>query len=108
MNTIYRKANKVLVWLGLASRLEWQELIPRAVELLPLLVEEYARHDRGSLETNVVVDRELSHLGRDVWEAIIHLRNPYFQRVWIVQEMALAKEITFICGNHELDPYLLE
>jgi hypothetical protein len=109
MNTIYRKAGKVLVWLGLALKPEWQELIPRAIELLPLLVEEYARHQRWSLDTNVVVDRKLSHLGRDVWEAIMHLlRNPYFRRLWIIQEVALAKEITFLCGDHELDPYLLE
>lgn len=107
MNTIYQKADKVLVWLGLALKPEWQELIPRAIELLPLLIEEYAR--RWSLETNVVVDRKLSHLGRDVWEAIMHLlRNPYFRRVWIVQEVALAKEITILCGDHELDPHLLE
>ena len=109
MNTIYRKADKALVWLGLALKPEWQELIPRAIELLPLLVEEYAQHQRWSLDTNVIVDRKLSHLGRDVWEAIMHLlRNPYFRRLWIVQEVALAKRITFLCGDHELDPHLLE
>lgn len=109
MNKVYRKADKVLVWLGLALKPEWQELIPRAIELMPLLVEENARHQRWSLETSLVVDRKLSYLGRDVWEAIMHvLRNPYFQRVWIVQEVALAKEITFLCGDHEIDSHLLE
>ncbi|OSS50165.1 hypothetical protein B5807_05135 [Epicoccum nigrum] len=36
------------------------------------------------------------------------LRNSYFRRVWIVQEVALAKKIAFLCGDHELDPHLLE
>ena len=107
MNTIYQKADKMLVWLSLALKPERQELISRAIELLPLLIEEYAR--RWSLETNIVVDRKLSYLGRDVWKAIMHLlRNLYFQRVWIVQEVALAKEITILCRDHELDQHLLE
>ncbi|KAF3008766.1 hypothetical protein E8E13_010270 [Curvularia kusanoi] len=112
MSTIYQRAKKVLVWLGLALKPEWQELIPQAIRLLPLLVEEYERTQAlgWMLGTGVVdVDRRLSHLGRDGWEAILHLlRNDYFHRVWIVQELALAEAITFLCGDCEIDPSLME
>lgn len=109
MNTIYRQANRVLIWLGLALKPEWQNLIPRAIELLPLLIKECARCRQSTFKYDLEVDRELSHLGRDGWEAILHLlRNTYFRRVWMVQEVALAKELVFLCGDHEIDPQLIE
>lgn len=111
MSTVYRKAERALVWLGLALEPEWQDLIPRAIQLFPLLVKEYARcRQLGmSIRTNVEIDRELSHLGRPGWEAILHLiRNTYFQRVWVVQEIALARDVTFLCGDHEIASHLME
>lgn len=109
MNTIYRRAGRVLVWLGLALKPEQQDIIPRAIELMPLLIKEYARFRQSSLKHNFEVDRELSHFGRDGWEAILHLlTNTYFRRVWMVQEVALAKDILFLCGNHEIHPQLME
>lgn len=116
MNRIYRQADRVLVWLNLTDNPESQAFIPRAIELLPLLVKEFAR-SRQYLETDAdarltpdfVVDRKLGYLGRRGWEAIINLiRNPYFRRVWTVQEIALAKEITFLCGEHEIESQLIE
>lgn len=109
MNTIYRQADKVLIWLGLALKPEQQDLIPRAIELLPLLNKEQARCRQSPAQHNFEVARELSHLGRDGWEAILHLmRNSYFRRVWMVQEVALAKEIMFLCGDHQISLQLME
>lgn len=113
MNMIYRQADRVLVWLGLALKPQWQNLIPRAIELLPLLIKEFARSRHpgpgARLTPNFMVDRELAYLGRDGWEAILHLlRNTYFRRVWMVQEVALAKDLVFLCGDHEIESKLME
>ncbi|KZM20903.1 hypothetical protein ST47_g7943 [Ascochyta rabiei] len=109
MNTIYRQADKVLVWLGEALTQEQQDLIPRAIELLPLLVKEHARYRLSTAGPYFEVAPELSHLGRDGWEAILHLvRNTYFWRVWVVQEVALAKGVMFLCGDHEISLQLME
>lgn len=113
MNTVYRHADSVLVWLGLTFNPDSQAFIPRAIELLPLLIKEFLRSRRpgpgAKLTPNFEVDRELGYLGREGWEAIIHLvRNPYFRRVWMVQELALAKEITFLCGDHEMESQWME
>jgi len=113
MNTIYRHADRVLAWLGLTFNLESQAFIMQAIELLPLLIKELARSRQpgpgAKLTPNFEVDRQLGYLGREGWEAIIHLiRNSYFRRVWMVQEIALAKEITFLCGDHEIESHLME
>lgn len=111
MNTIYRRADKVFVWFGLAPRPGLQDLIPRAIELLPLLVDEYMRYYRtepGFIQ-DFAVDRKLSHLGSAGWEAILHLLdNNYLHRVWVVQELALAQEVLLLCGDCEMCPELLE
>lgn len=109
MNAVYQQASKVWVWLGCAQTQEQQNLIPRAIELLPLLVKEQARYRQSSTPQRFETAHELAYLGRDGWEAILHLmRNPYFRRVWIMQEIALAKEIMFLCGDHEIDAQLME
>jgi hypothetical protein len=105
MNEIYRQADKVLVWLGCAPK---QEFVPRAIDLLPLVGKELVRYLQSPAH-RFEVAHELTHLGRDGWEAILHLlRNPYFRRVWMIQEVALAKEIMFLCGSHEIDAQLME
>ena len=109
MNTIYRRADRVLVWLGLTFVPEVQDWIPRAIELLPVVIEESKRCRKSPVKNNFEVPRELSHLGREGWEAILHLlRNPYFRRLWMVQEVALAKAVTFLCGEHEISLDLME
>lgn len=113
MNTIYRHADTVLAWLGLSFNLDSQAFTPQAIELLPLLINEFARSRQpgpgARLTPGFEVDCKLGYLGREGWEAIIHLiRNPYFRRVWMVQEIALAKDITFLCGDHEIDSQLMK
>jgi hypothetical protein len=38
-----------------------------------------------------------------VWSAVMHIMdNPWCYRVWVVEEAALAKEIVFFCGEHQI------
>lgn len=39
-----------------------------------------------------------------MWSSFSHLcSRPYFSRMWVVQELALAADITFVCGKHQVD-----
>jgi hypothetical protein len=91
MNLLYQRAAKVWIWLGCAPS-EVQRHIPRAIALLPHLVEEAKRRKdlrRGSKTEEVTLPLRQSE--PNLWKAILHLaRNPYYRRVWVVQEVALA------------------
>jgi hypothetical protein len=109
MSTLYRKAKQVWVWLGCGTP-EEQVHIPRAIALLPRIIEEANR--RRSLPRTwqkVEVGPPLRNLEPAVWKAVMYLmRNPWYKRVWIVQEAALAAEIVFLCGEYKVDCKLLE
>jgi hypothetical protein len=109
MNTLYRRAKQVWVWLGCGTSEEYVH-IPRAIALLPKFVEE--RNRRKALPSSwqkLEVAPPLHNLDPGIWKAIFYLlRNPWYQRVWIVQEAALAADITFLCGEYEIDREILE
>ena len=108
MNVIYRRAKRVWVWLGCAAT-EVQAQMPHAIALLPRIEEETKRRKHLPRLPTEEVALPLRHLEPTIWEAILHLlRNPYYRRVWVVQEAALAMNIAFLCGEHEIDFALLE
>jgi hypothetical protein len=95
MRRIYYKAEKVVVWLGAAEDesdlvlqnmeafLEWN-LSVRSTGFTPGQV--------GWRLLNPPPDSLFFALGR-------FLTRPWFHRVWVVQEMLLAKEAVLLCGN---------
>ncbi|KAF1916067.1 heterokaryon incompatibility protein-domain-containing protein [Ampelomyces quisqualis] len=109
MNILYRRAKQVWVWLGCGTHGE-QAHIGRAVTLLPHIIDESTR--RKSLPKTwrtEEVATPLRSLHPGVWRTVTYLlRNTWYHRVWIVQEAALAAEITFLCGQHRIDYKLLE
>tara|TARA_R110002003_G_scaffold1184_13_gene22693 strand:+ start:2046 stop:2846 length:801 start_codon:yes stop_codon:yes gene_type:complete len=72
MNLIYKMADRVLVWLGCDA-----EIVRAARQL----------RDNDAVDT---------------WAITTILRHPYFTRVWIVQEIALAQDIDVLCGGVKL------
>jgi hypothetical protein len=41
--------------------------------------------------------------------AVMHLmNNDWFRRVWVVQEAALATNLRFLCGEHEINRIVLK
>ncbi|KAH9206405.1 heterokaryon incompatibility protein-domain-containing protein, partial [Leptodontidium sp. 2 PMI_412] len=86
MTEIYESATRVVVWLGktLSARLAIGLLNEMAT--LPSTVDSYRRYE---------------HLTSSVqWIAMVDFFNLlWFTRVWIVQEVAVATEVIFICGG---------
>ncbi|KAH8725530.1 heterokaryon incompatibility protein-domain-containing protein [Phaeosphaeriaceae sp. PMI808] len=104
MNIIYRKAKQVWVWLGCAPP-EVQAHIPQAISLFPDIIQELKRQSfYPSLWKKHEVQAPLRSLKRVVWRAFLHLvNNPWFSRVWVLQEAALAREIMFLCGTNRFE-----
>ena len=103
MNKIYRRAEVVWVWLGLAQH---QDQIPHAIELLPLIIEAgtYGETNLRPIWEEIMQENvHLRGIDATVWSAVLHLvDNNWFRRIWIIQEAALARTITFLCGDEQV------
>jgi hypothetical protein len=84
MGTIYAKAAEVLVWLGCESDFGHGARISAAMEALELM-----NDDRSGQDPSQVLDRNLEGL-------LALFQLPYWQRLWIVQEIILAAKITLL------------
>jgi hypothetical protein len=101
MSSIYSSAFQVLVWLG--SEADFSNLALDAIvdlgdyfasddNLEPFL------HSKAAFE-----ERNLPEYGGPVWQALRAFgKRPWFRRLWVVQEISLAKQAVIVCGNRSL------
>jgi len=119
MREIYERASGVLVWLGEGKMVSSNSnsqfhnepadgdlafaIIPRLAAALP-----YA----GQMSALTMRTQDWARLGFPMtdqqrllsFRAVYRLlRRPWFRRVWVIQEYAVAKSIRFICGRNEAD-----
>lgn len=101
MADIYSFANATDIWLGPESDDSALaiEFLLELKEILPSISE--TRHP-NSLPLEIVVERKTAETGGKKWAAVNKLLNrPWFSRVWVLQEVALASGfVQFICGDH--------
>ncbi|KAH6618743.1 hypothetical protein C7974DRAFT_36344 [Boeremia exigua] len=101
MDQIYKRARKVWAWLGVSTE---QQKLSHLLSLLPSIVtynRQIGLSDGGSRPER---PPELCSIDISYRDAIFHLfQNPWFHRVWIIQEAALATDIAYLCGEHEID-----
>ncbi|KAF2737122.1 HET-domain-containing protein [Polyplosphaeria fusca] len=87
MSRIYNEAENVCVWLG-----ERDSTSERAMQLLPKI------RDLENFEQIIDIDTSCEE-----WAALIQLMGrEWFQRRWVVQEIALARRATIHCGPDEV------
>ncbi|KAK4244068.1 heterokaryon incompatibility protein-domain-containing protein [Corynascus novoguineensis] len=95
MDRVYAQARRVVSWLG-----ESDIQVDSAVRLLGKLKD--VPLDRVS-QPNSNVAQFVKDIPNDDWLALGSLLSrPYFKRAWIVQEIAMAKELLIICGEYTL------
>ena len=106
MGKIFKQAFRVVIWLGPDSKTNPQA--PLAMEFarklasLPLW-EPLRANNKADLEHRVV-KYGLPPLSSPVWTAFRTLLSlPYFSRVWIIQELALASTRVMLWGSTVLD-----
>jgi hypothetical protein len=116
MSEIYLEAAEVMVWLGSEfevnniPQLSWaaecllkdSEKNPTMAQIQELLVKE-ARNAIISDIEGLIHDRSSQALllAEQGFFGLLSLWNrPWFERLWVRQEVALAEQVTFLCGNH--------
>ena len=112
MGLIYRQADTVLCWLGeLSTHRLW------ALQFLHLLAEEASRYleQPENAHWAITGDELKPGLGanRVIQDAVnAHVESVYesdwFTRLWIVQELSLARDPIFLCGIYEMRWNVLE
>ncbi|KAJ2893719.1 heterokaryon incompatibility [Zalerion maritima] len=131
MRDIYSRADKVRVFLGkeigpqqkLFTPTELTEPVSRTIdkwlpkmtiqelglEPLVLMFIVQALRNEGRVEVNgsgikTIIEKGFPGKERKEWNALrAFLKLPWFYRVWIIQEIVLAKEATLAIGNWEID-----
>ena len=100
MAALYSMASQVIVWLGPES--QNSTLALRAIDRFAsqLRVDWYS-YEMTSVSTGKVIVRDVDPFdGYETWESVGNLlRRPWFERLWIWQEVRLAKESYLFCGN---------
>lgn len=107
MRAIYYRASRVIVWLGkryeeYAASLSQLQALGKGPKGEVTIGTEVARPNSTASQDEVAktaYDEDASSLSlaKDLY------RNEYWNRVWIVQEVGLAAELTVCIGNYEAD-----
>jgi hypothetical protein len=112
MSLIYSSAANVVSWLGLAGEGS-DEAMDMLARLDALPSETLNRIDNSEPDPNdeqLVFDFKKSlRCAEDPVEALIAMCNrPYWRRVWVKQEIHLAKRFVMHCGEHTTSSLTLE
>jgi hypothetical protein len=104
MDQIYNSAEKVIVWVGQEDEFTADAIY--AIKTIGNIPKE--RHSEIQTKDWLLQDSALTRVGARPlhWKRwlgmIVFFNRPIFQRIWIAQEVILAKSITLICGNEQL------
>ena len=102
MGGIFAKARKVLIWLGSAendSDLAMMS-IEDLVKCLSLTSSEAQRLRFWPDIDELIKCCGLPAKDHPLWEALYNLfERPWFRRLWVIQEVVLAREVIILCGD---------
>ncbi|MCJ1393384.1 hypothetical protein MMC18_006257 [Xylographa bjoerkii] len=85
MDEIYRRSQVCLVWLGTGTDFNH---VSQAFQLLKDLAE--AKNTISTTSSKLLALKSLMAL-------------PWWSRIWVVQELALSRHSTFLCGSQEIE-----
>jgi hypothetical protein len=99
MDKIYSHATRVLVWLG-----ETTEDVEQALGQFASLRDRFqAVEGQISFRSSHYVEVGLPEIEDPIWKQLSDFMCcSWFQRLWVLQEVILAKHIDFICGGQVL------
>ena len=100
MGAIYSRADTVLVWIG-----EEDDLVQQAFQFLPILLSYLPSDPEAIQSTKLRLPVAALPIARSpAWEALSTVfSRPWFRRVWVIQEVALAKKAVVYCGSFTAD-----
>jgi hypothetical protein len=102
MGDVYRKAKRVVIWLGPAEEdsdlaMDWLERLSVTLPTIALPCQPSYLQTHG-----------LPHRSHPLWLALGHLyRRKWFGRLWTFQEAVLAADILIVCGQKTVGGHAL-
>lgn len=97
MREIYSTATRVIVWLGDG----------RHSDLVPVFLDELIwirLVNKQSIRSERIFRKYLNKRTEPKWLAFLDLLNqPWFERVWVIQELAFARKVDAVYGNRFID-----
>ena len=99
MAAVYSKASRVIVWLGPES--QNSTLALRAIDRLGSQIRvDWNNHGITAFSTGETITRFVDPFDHENWKSVGDLLGrPWFERLWIWQEVRLAREAYLFCGN---------
>ena len=98
MRDIYVSAHKVLVWLGPSTK--GSDL---AMDSIPPLDEAIGVLPQSPFARENITSSRLPGQDDAFWPALVDLyARPWYDRLWVLQEAILAKDIEVLCGNRSM------
>jgi hypothetical protein len=100
MRLIYEQASQVIIWLDCSGRENEATAVYKAAEFLADSESQEAIKRSGAPLRTVF----RQHVADIEWNTPFHkiLRLPWFQRIWVVQEAVLAKQLVFHLFEHTI------
>ncbi|KAF2872517.1 heterokaryon incompatibility protein-domain-containing protein [Massariosphaeria phaeospora] len=111
MDQIYRKAERVVVWLGTDDK----DRAGSAFKVLCALADAHSASSSSSPNTpasysTIIPDQKIEHLpappplNSPLWLSVLYFFiNKWFLRMWVMQEIVLARSATFLWGAAAID-----
>ena len=103
MHLIYSKASRVLVWLSEAIFL-WKDILGYMGTLyeFSMSLNRTPQHDASAAVS-------VEDIPLEAWVAFIMVfESPYFTRVWMIQEVVMARECIVVAGGGSLKWHVIE
>jgi hypothetical protein len=98
MADIYRRASNTIAWLGEPTDAEYAVLQLRRLGRVLTAGGREAQHELGVLKQRALNLDSYQH-----WRALAGLlTHPYWTRVWILQEIAVSRDIHVLYGTHRI------
>jgi hypothetical protein len=101
MREIYRLSQQVVIWLG-----EEDHHSQLALSIVPALARSYSENLSPRRPTETLVSRTREKWGKlpsssdERWHGLMMLlQRPWFQRIWVVQEVAVSPDAIVVCGG---------
>lgn len=104
MGSIYSEAKRVLIWLGTEDLFHAFSGEESVTMILQRALKELEVGDDQRASTSDDPDAATAFSNPDVWSSFAALsRLPYFTRLWVVQEVGLARSGLVLFGTREID-----
>ncbi|KAH7091409.1 heterokaryon incompatibility protein-domain-containing protein [Paraphoma chrysanthemicola] len=112
MGQIYSKARRVITWLGVEAPYSYAAagLVNKITRRCMVEQVDSGQDDSKSLEIHRIFDKFLArqHSPPKTLEGLTELfSRPYWERVWIIQEVAKASVVVARCGKLVMDLHIL-